>query len=146
MPPFKRRLAGARIHLEEMTIQQNMHFQSGLLSVDASGEFSLEDAKQAFLEMLEAVAQHKAEKILFDARNMKGRPKDLERFYYAEFAARETHRIVIEHKIVPRFSYVTREPLRDPTRLGETIAVNRGMNVKTFETVEDAIEWLTDAC
>jgi hypothetical protein len=41
-----------------MSIQQNMHFQSGLLSVDASGEFSLEDAKQAFLEMLEAVAQH----------------------------------------------------------------------------------------
>jgi hypothetical protein len=77
MPPFKRRLAGARIHLEEMTIQQNMHFQSGLLSVDASGEFSLEDAKQAFLEMLEAVAQHKAEKILFDARNVKGRPRGL---------------------------------------------------------------------
>jgi hypothetical protein len=22
--------------------------------------------------------------------------------------------------------------------------VNRGMNVKTFETAEDAIEWLTD--
>ena len=129
-----------------MTIQQNMHFQSGLLSVDASGEFSLEDAKQAFLEMLEAVAQHKAEKILFDGRNVKGRPEDLERFYYGEFAARETHRIVVEHKIVPRFSYVMHEPLRDPTRLGETIAVNRGMNVKTFETPEDAIEWLTDAC
>ena len=143
MPPFKRRLAGARIHLEEMSMQQNMHFHSGLLSVDASGEFSLEDAKQAFLEMLEAVALHKAEKILFDARNMKGKPKDMERFYYGEFVAREAHRIVIEHKIVPRFSYVMHEPLRDPTRY-ETIAVNRGMNVKTFETPEDAIEWLTD--
>ena len=75
MPPFKRRLAGARIHLEEMSMQQIMHFHSGLLSVDASGEFSLEDAKQAFLEMLEAVALHKAEKILFDARNMKGSPR-----------------------------------------------------------------------
>ena len=53
-----------------MTIQQNMHFQSGLLSVDASGEFSLEDAKQAFLEMLEAVAQYKAEKILLDGQNV----------------------------------------------------------------------------
>ena len=27
---------------------------------------------------------------------------------------------------------------------GETVAVNRGMNVKTFEIPEDAIEWLTD--
>ena len=34
------------------------------------------------------------------------------------------------------------EPLRDKTRLGETVAVNRGMIVKVFETPEDAIEWL----
>ena len=121
-----------------------MLFHSGLLSVDASGEFSLEDAKQAFLEMLEAVALHKAEKILIDARNMKGKPKDMERFFYGEFVAREAHKIFVEHKIVPRFSYVMHEPLRDPTRLGETIAVNRGMNVKTLETPENAIDWLTD--
>ena len=128
-----------------MSIQQHMHFQSGLLRVDASGEFSLEDAKQAFLEMLKAVGQHKAEKILLDARNVMGKPGDLERFYYGEFAARESHRMVVEHKIVPRFAYVIHEPLRDPTRLGETVAVNRGMNVKTFETQEDALEWLTNA-
>ena len=122
-----------------------MHFESGLLRVDASGEFSLEDAKQAFLEMLGAVVQYKAEKILFDGRNVKGKPKDMERFYYGEFAATETHRIVVEHKIVPRFAYVMHEPLRDPGRLGETVAVNRGMDVKVFETLEDAIEWLTGA-
>jgi hypothetical protein len=128
-----------------MSIQQKMHFQSGLLNVDASGEFSLEDAKQAFLEMLGAVAQYKAEKILFDGRNVKGKPEDMERFYYGEFAARETQRMVVEHKIVPRFAYVINEPLRDKTRLGETVAVNRGMIVKVFETPEDAIEWLTKA-
>jgi SpoIIAA-like len=144
MPPFRKLLAEVRIPLEEMSIQQNMHFQSGLLSVDASGEFSLEDAKQAFLELLKAIAHYQAEKILLDGRNMKGKPGDLERFYYGEFAARETHKLVVEHKIVPRFAYVIHEPLRDPTRLGETVAVNRGMNVKTFETAEDAIEWLTD--
>ena len=128
-----------------MSMQQNMHFQSGLLSVDASGEFSLEDAKQAFLELLKAIEQYQAEKILFDGRNVKGKPGDMERFYYGEFAARETLRIVGEHRIAPRFAYVMHEPLRDPTRLGETVAVNRGMNVKTFQTPEDAIEWLTSA-
>ena len=122
-----------------------MHFESGLLSVDASGEFSLEDAKQAFLELHGSVVQYKAEKILLDGRNVHGNPKDMERFYYGEFAARETHRIVVEHKIHPRFAYVMHEPLRDPGRLGETVAVNRGMDVKVFETLEDAIEWLTGA-
>ena len=119
-----------------------MHFESGLLRVDASGDFSLEDAKQAFLELLGAVVQYKAEKILLDGRNVKGKPKDMERFFYGEFAARETRRIVVEHNIVPRFAYVLHEPLRDPARLGETVAVNRGMIIKVFETPEDAIEWL----
>lgn len=128
-----------------MSLQQKMHFESGLLSVEAGGEFSLEDAKQAFLELLEAVAQHRAQRILFDARNVKGKPRDMERFYYGEFAALKTHTIVAEYNIVPQFAYVLHEPLRDRTRLGETVAVNRGMNVKTFETPEDAIEWLTSA-
>ena len=69
----------------------------------------------------------------------------MERFYYGEFVAGETQKIVVDHKIVPRFAYVLHEPLRDKTRLGETVAVNRGMNVKTFETPKEAIEWLTSA-
>ena len=83
-----------------MSIQQNMHFESRLLSVDASGEFSLEDAKRAFPELLGAVAYYKAEKIMLDGRNVRGKPGDMERFYYGEFAAREANRIVIEYKIV----------------------------------------------
>lgn len=125
-----------------MSIEQKMHFESGLLKVDASGEFSLEEAKQAFLEMLAAVARYQAEKVLLDGRKVKGNPEDLQRFYYGEFAARETLRLVNVHKIVPRFAYVIHQPLRDPRGLGENVAVNRGMNVKTFETLEDAFEWL----
>ena len=129
-----------------MSLQQKMHFESGLLSVDASGDFSLEDAKLAFIEMLGAVAQYKAEKILLDGRNVNGNPRDIERFYYGEFAAKETRKIVVEHRIVPRFAYVLHEPLRDPARLGETVAMNRGMVIKVFENPEDATEWLNKAC
>ena len=121
-----------------------MHFQSGLLKVDASGQFSLEDVKQAFREMLGAVAQYKAEKILYDVRNVKGFPTDVERFIYGDFIASETHTIIREHAIVPRFAYVAHEPLLDPQRLAETVAVNRGMRVKGFKTLEDAFEWLTN--
>ena len=119
-----------------------MHFESGLLSVDASGEFSLEDAKQAFLELHGSVVQYKAEKILFDVRNVKGTPTDMERFCYGDFVARATHRIVREHGIVPRVAYLAHVPLRDPERFGETVAVNRGMDVKTFETPGEAFAWL----
>jgi hypothetical protein len=66
----------------------------------------------------------------------------LERFLYAEFAARETTKLIQEHKIAPRFACVITAPLRDPKRFGENVAVNRGMNVRTFETIKDAFGWL----
>ena len=127
-----------------MSIRQEMHFESGVLKIDARGEFSLEEAKRAFREMLEAVAQHQAEKVLFDGRNLKGEPARIERFYYGYFAATETISFIAMKRMrqVPQFAYVINEPLRDPQRYGETVAVNRGMDVKTFETPEEAFEWL----
>jgi hypothetical protein len=61
--------------------------ESGLLNVGAIGEFSLQEAERTFLEMLEAVARYKVEKVLFDGRRLTGAPKTMERFYYGEFAA-----------------------------------------------------------
>ena len=80
--------------------------------------------------------------MLFDGRTLKGKPHDLERFLYGEFAAKETMRVVKEHGFVPRFAYVIHEPVRDPGQFGETVAVNRGMDVKVFENMEDAFEWV----
>lgn len=102
----------------------------------------MEEAKRAFLEMLAAVARYQAENVLFDGRKLKGKPGGFERFYYGEFAALVTKRLFNETGISPRFAYVIHEPLRDPRRLGETVALNRGMKVKTFETPEEAFEWL----
>ena len=119
-----------------------MHFDSGLLHVDATGEFSLEEAKRNFLELLGAVARHRATKVLLDGRTVKGKPEDMERFYYGEFAAKETMRLVKEHGIAPSFAYVLHDPLRDPRRFGENVAVNRGMNLKIFQSPTDALEWL----
>ena len=125
-----------------MSLLQEIHFESGLLKVDVRGEFSLEEAKRAFLEKLEAVVRYQAKKVLVDGRNVKGNPGAFERFWYGEFAAQETMRLVKEHGIVPRFAYVVDEPIRDPRRFAETVAVNRGMKMKVFETSEDAFEWL----
>src|SRR5262245_52897281 len=131
-----------RTEFSTMSIQQQMRFEADLLKVEANGEFSLEEAKRAFQEMLGAVAQYQAKKVLLDGRNVTGKPRDIERFLYGEFAAQETMRLIDEHRIVPRFAYVLHEPLGDPGRYGETVAVNRGMIIKIFETLEEAFEWL----
>ena len=119
--------------------------ESGLLRVIATGEFSLEEAERTFLEILDAVALHKTEKILLDGRELKGEPDTIERFLYGKFAA---HAVVSDIRegvlpFAPQFAYVLQEPVLDPQRFGETVATNRGMWVKAFDNIEDALGWLT---
>ena len=125
-----------------MSIRQQICFEFGLLKVEAHGDFSLEEATRALVEMLGAAAQYRAEKVLLDGRNVKGAPREYERFLYGELAAQGTREFIREYRYAPRFAYVLHEPLRDPDRYGETVAVNRGMTVKVFETPEEALKWL----
>ena len=64
----------------------------------------------------------------------------MERFYYGEFAAQTV--VAQGLSASTRFAYVLREPVLDPRRFGETVAVNRGMNAKAFDSREDAFHWL----
>ena len=67
----------------------------------------------------------------------------MERFYYGEFAAFEVRKQVhLSGGDAPGFAYVLKPPVLDRQRFGETVAVNRGMIVKTFESREDALTWL----
>jgi hypothetical protein len=43
------------------------------------------------------------------------------------------------------FAYALEEPVLDPKRFGETVALNRGMNVKTFHNLNDALRWFGNA-
>lgn len=113
------------------------------LNVLATGEFSLKEAKRRFLQVLEAVAEQKCKKVLFDCRKVSGNPETLERFFYGEFAARSV--LDFEERGVSRltqFAYVLAETVIDPDRFGETVARNRGMDTKVFDNVADALQWL----
>jgi len=114
----------------------------GSLRAVVSGEFSMDEAKSTFLELLDVVAQHRAGKVLIDGRELKGEPKTIERFLYGSFAA---HAVTTHPKRAPRasqFAYILREPVFDPQRFGETVAVNRRMWVRSFDNPDDALEWL----
>ena len=119
---------------------------SDYVYVMATGEFSLDDAQRSFLEMLESVAVAKPTKVLFDGRMLIGEPEMIERFYYGEFAARSVASFA-SRGVSPatRFAYVLEEPMLDPDRFGETVAVNRGMIVRAFDNLEAARAWLAAA-
>jgi hypothetical protein len=126
-----------------MSMRQEMRPDGDLLMVCAAGEFSLEEAKRIFLEMMEAAARHGSKQVLLDGRTITGNPKTIERFFYGEFAAQT----VAQHQTrtpstATRFAYVLREPVLDPQKFGETVAVNRGMDVRAFDSLEEALRWL----
>ncbi len=72
---------------DKMNMSFAIHLESDLLRVSATGEFSLDEAKQTFMEVLEAAARHQTAKILIDGRTLTGEPDVIERFYYGKFTA-----------------------------------------------------------
>jgi hypothetical protein len=128
---------------DKMSMILRISAESRFLRVDATGDFSLVEAKRTFIETLEAVARNKVEKVLFDGRGLAGDPKIMERFFYGEFAARSVAQFTPRGvSASTQFAYVLKVPVLDPMRFGETVAVNRGMVVKTFDNLNDALEWL----
>ena len=128
---------------DKMNMHLSISLESGFLNVVATGKFSLSEAKHTFLQMLDAVVQHKCVKVLFDGRGLTGKPDRMERFYYGEFVARA----VTEYRdrgvsTGTQFAYVLSEPVLDSGRFGETVACNRGMYVKAFDNHAEALRWL----
>lgn len=115
----------------------------GILCANYTGEFSLREAESSFQEILDALIEHKLKKVLIDGRQVVGSPEPLERFFYGRHVADAVSQTVNRHNIeVPRFAYVLKEPVLDPRRFGETVAVNRGMRVKIFSDMKQAEWWL----
>jgi hypothetical protein len=109
---------------------------SNVLYVLIEGEFTLESANRTFLEVLDAVKEHQCKFVLMDGRMVTGNPTIVERYYYGEFASASVN------ALRPRFAYILHEPVLDPLRLGETVAVNRGMQVKVFDKLAEGVNWL----
>jgi hypothetical protein len=126
-----------------MDVALAVRAEEGLLYATLSGAFSLEEAQRTFLQILASLEQHKLRKVVVDGRPLTGEPSPAERYLYGEFVAKEVgeqcSRMKWNH---PQFAYLLIPPVGDPQRLGENAAVNRGMFVKTFENLNDALKWL----
>lgn len=115
-----------------------------MLYAYVEGEFELEAAKEHFLEIISDLEKHRCEKILIDGRGVVGEPEPVERFFYGAFAAEAVAQFKKRHmrdSLLP-FAYVLKVPTLDPRRLAETTARNRGRNIKAFDNIDEAFEWL----
>jgi hypothetical protein len=121
---------------------KRVQVEQGIFNAVVVGPFEITVAQQQFLELLDEAVRNGASKVLIDGQQITGDPTAFERLLYSTFAACATLEILHTHNLKLKFAYVIHEPLRDPERFGETVAVNTGMDVKTFEDMNEALEWL----
>ena len=128
--------------LMTMTIETGV--RERLLLVVVGGEFSLSEGMRTFREVVDALIEHKCERVLFDGRTISGDPPSIIRFYYGEFAANYIQRLRQKGSLLfnPEFAYVLVPPVLDARRLGEVVANHRGMNVRAFDDLEAATRYL----
>jgi hypothetical protein len=126
-----------------LPLTHSWELQPGLLRVVATGPFTIEEARAGFLLVLDAVARHQVDRVLYDGSQITGFVKGHERFVYGKFVAEALATHVKRGRFkAPRFAYVLIEPIGDPQRLGEMTATNRGMDVRTFVDLDSALRWL----
>ena len=120
--------------------------ERGYLRATARGRFALTTARDLFLAVLEEATRVRTGRLLIDGRGMTGTPRAIERYLYGAFVAAAANRLprsVVPHP--PKFAYVLTYPVLHPGRLGERTARNRGMIIKAFDNVDDAVVWLFGA-
>ena len=113
------------------------------LYVRVEGHLELAAANECFVRVLEAVEEHDQLRVIVDCTLLQGTMPTMDRFTHSAFAAEQFARLV-DRGVSPdtRFAYVIQPPAADPEHFGETVAVNRGVHVRNFETLEPAYRWL----
>jgi hypothetical protein len=105
-----------------------------MLVVTASGEYTIDWFIELIGEIARRAVQQQAACILLDVRELNGIVSFVDR-YRAGYKAAESW-------ILIPVAVVGTTPFIDPGRLGETVARNRGVNVKVFTDITDAERWL----
>ena len=123
-----------------MDMDLDINMEKEFLRVRVFGVFELRRANECFTRMLEAVAQHGAKKVFIDCRDLTGTLSTMDRYEHAVYAERELSRIGVSRST--RFGFVAKPPVLDNERFGQTVARNRGINVKSTDNMEEALQWL----
>jgi len=113
------------------------------LRATVSGAYSLRAAQDAYDQAVKTAVALGHTRILIDATGVSGAPTQDERYMLGLFVAAEQRVLAARTPAVSvQVAVLGRRPLVDPDRFGETVAVNRGANVKVSEQLAEALAWL----
>lgn len=117
----------------------NYHFtvKHDILIVEASGEDDgLEDVMTYAKAIINEGIKHQCTKIICDERNLIYRLSTSETYELAKNTAFAAPKIA-------RTAIITRPDFKEIIEFWETVALNRGLNIKIFFNIKEATKWLT---
>ena len=136
-------MRGRLLKLKAMTLTLDLDSRKHYLRATVSGAYSLRKAQDVLDDAVKAALAIGQTRLLIDASGVTGAPTQDERYMLGLFMAAEQR--ILASKTPPievQVAVYGRQPLIDPERFGETVAVNRGANVKVSERMDEALAWL----
>jgi hypothetical protein len=119
-----------------MSIEYSINVAGGVVRVKASGEDeSLEQTKKYSLAVLQAAIDTDTRKVLCDERDLDYKLDIFETFELAKIIAENV-------KKMGRLAIVCKPEHVKSGKFWETVAINRGLYVRFFLSLEEAEEWL----
>ncbi len=118
-----------------MPIRVTLNRQIGVIEVNAHGDLLRSEMEEANVEILRIYREKGINKILGDATKVEKAPSTADSFeVWSEFPREFRHAIVLR----------VSDPTGENASFIENVGVNRGQNMRVFETREDAIRWLLE--
>jgi hypothetical protein len=109
--------------------------QGSYLLVEFRGEFSVDGCKECVDRMVAACGQYRQPKVLLDCRQMTGPLPVFGRFQVAQYGVTQCRQVM-------RLALLRSVAIDAADTLVEDVAVNRGMDLKTFNNFAAAEQWL----
>ena len=116
--------------------------EDDFLLLSARGNYSLSKANNLCKVAIDNGLSHNKSKILIDITDITGSIPFFDRFQFSDFL----YNYIRKHALgkVNRIAVVGKEPIVDKERFGETVAKNRGVNVRVFTDMSQASVWINN--
>ena len=109
------------------------------LKLIVSGEQTHEDNRALVVKIIESCVEHKLGQVVVDIRGLRGQPGVISDYELATFSVEQGL------SVIKKAALVYRQENYEFTSFFETVAINRGLNVKIFVEEDEAVAWITQA-
>jgi hypothetical protein len=123
-------------------LQLDVEPRVGYLYVTLTGELELGSAQASMRDLLAIAARQRQPRILMDVTRLTGEWTPDDRYAFGSFLATEVQRMSSQFPAFPRIAIYAVAPLMDPNRYTQTVANNRGAQVRASDSLQELVSWL----